>query len=132
MILKSLRTSITVNVAFLLLLSMLLINIVMFIVVQKILVKAEITKGRATLQMLEELAYARMAANGKQAGDSLWIETLQPVIKRADVFCLVIVGADRRYLEYGEQCPQKKELLRLAERVAAKGGGADFNPLLNP
>ena len=56
MILKSLRTSITINIAFLLLLGMLLINFVMLIVTQEVLINAEIGKGRSLLAMLAKMA----------------------------------------------------------------------------
>ena len=122
MIIKSLRTSITVNMAFLLLLSMLLINIVMLIVAQEILVNAEISKSRNSLRLVEEVVRTRMASPGHPTGEPLGAETLRPVIKKAGVACFVIVGADRRPLDYGEQCRQKNELVRLAEIVAEKGG----------
>ena len=101
---------------------MLLINIVMFIVVQEILVDAEISKGENALRLLEEVARARWEDAGNQALEPPWIESLRPVIKSAGFSCFVIIRADRQPVEGGEQCRQKNELVRLAETVAEKGG----------
>ena len=63
MILKSLRTSITINIAFLLLLGMLLINFVMLIVTQEVLINAEIGKGRSLLAMMAKMTGNHGAVN---------------------------------------------------------------------
>ena len=121
MLLKSLRTSLTINVAFLLLLSMLLINIVMLTVVQDILVNAEKIKGQNTLRLLEEAARIRLSAASSAEAPSSWTDTLRPAIRSAGIFCFVITGANGRPFAGGEECRQRAKLVRLAETAAANG-----------
>ena len=124
MLLKSLRTSIGVNLALLLLVGMLLIDMVMLIVAQEILIKSEISKGRNALLLFEGLYRAADDADQGRIIDSDWRNSISNVLDASGVTCLVIIDSQQRYIEASEHCRRQKELVRLAELAAQKGVGS--------
>ena len=121
MILKSLRTSITINIAFLLLLGMLLINFVMLIVTQEVLIDAEIGKGRNLLAMMTKLIrYQRTANESKPTGPES-VRSLEFTLKNAGIASFVIHGPDGRYIGEGPAYTPTEEMLQSAELAATQG-----------
>ncbi|MBL0713762.1 MAG: hypothetical protein JJV98_08680 [Desulfosarcina sp.] len=118
MLLKSLRTSIAVNIAFLLLLGMLLIDFVMLIVVQEVVITSEISKGRNALLMIETVFQAQGGEVKNQTVESLWIEKIQHILKTSGVTCFVVVGPRGRHIYDSQNCRQREELADLAEMAA--------------
>ena len=124
MLLKSLRTSIGVNLALLLLLGMLLIDMVMLIVAQEVLIKSEISKGRNALLLVEDLYRANARGNQGQSIGSTGRHSMTNLLEASGVSCLVIIDPHRRYVEAREHCQRQEELVRLAELAAQKGIGS--------
>ena len=100
MLFKSLRTSIALNLIVLLLLSMLLIDVVFMMVMQKMAVDARIEKGRILMAALESSLQSVPADDGRR-----WRMTnltyLRKVIDAGDSSCTVIVGVDGRSIYRG-------------------------------
>jgi signal transduction histidine kinase len=119
MVLKSLRTSIAVNLAFLLLLGMLLINFVMLIVTREVLINSQIKKGRQALRLIDEMLYVPDDAVEAQRNDRGWIKRLKPALNSAGVACFVFIGPEGRHLDDDPNCDRNLELLKLAELAAA-------------
>ncbi len=124
MILKSLRTSISVNLAFLLLLGMLLINFVMLIVSQEVLINAEISKGRHLLQFMAKMVGYHHDVGESQPPDQLWGEYLAPTLREAGVSCFVLIGPKGRSRGAEAECASGEELLQLADLAASDGVGS--------
>lgn len=126
MILKSLRTSIAINLALLLLVAMLLINFVMLFVVHRILVNVEVSKGRSTLYLLKAVLQAREEIEPIRSFDRQqpWVEQVRKTMAHAGVACFVISGVDTPYITSAERCGANTQLQRLAQDAAngAEGG----------
>ena len=120
MILKSLRTSITINIAFLLLLGMLLINFVMLIVTQEVLINAEIGKGRSLLAMLAKMAGKHQAVNESPLTDPEWTRSLDSTMRKAGIASFVIITPDARYIGEGPAYTPIEEMLQSAQLAAAQ------------
>ena len=121
MILKSLRTSITINIAVLLLLGMLLINFVMLIVSQEVLINAEIGKGRSLLTMMARMTGYHRAVNESPPGDSDWPRSLDTTLKDAGIASFVIITPDARYMGEGPAYTPTEEMLQSAQLAADQG-----------
>ncbi len=121
MILKSLRTSITINVAFLLLLGMLLINFVVLIVTQEVMINTEIGQGRNLLVMVAKMIRYHHEENDSPLADLDGMRTLESTLKGAGIASFVIIRPDGRYIGKGPSYAPTGEMLRLAELAAAQG-----------
>ncbi len=121
MIFKSLRTSMTINIAFLLLLGMLLINFVMLIVIQEVLIDVEIGKGRNLFVMMAKMIRYHRAANASALTEPDRARLLENTLKSAGIASFVIIGPDGRYVGEGPPYTPTEEMLQSAELAAAQG-----------
>ena len=121
MILKSLRTGITVNLAFLLLLGMLLINIVMLIVSQEVLINSEIAKGRNLLLLMAKMVRYQHDGNAITLEDKAWIRSFDTTLRDAGIAAFNLVGSDDAYIGEGPQYTPRSEMRQLAELAATSG-----------
>ncbi len=121
MILKSLRTSITVNLAFLLLLGMLLINFVMLIVSQEVLVNSEIAKGRNLLSLMAKMVRYQLDGRTIARQDPAWIRSIESTLRDAGIAAFSLVGTGDRYSGEGPPYTPRSEMLQLAEIAATSG-----------
>ena len=124
MFLKSLRTGIAVNLAVLLLLSMLLINFVMLIVTHEVLISTEVEKGRRSLFFIKQMFRSPADAIKSQAPDHAWIKSIQSALKNTGVSCSAFIGPDGQSIGDGGRCNKKNELVELAEMAAVNGVGS--------
>ena len=124
MLLKSLRTSIGVNLALLLLLGMLLIDMVMLIVSQEILIKSEISRGRNALFLIENIFHSARGEDPNQAIDPAWVTKIDNILETSGVACFAFIGRQQRHIDTRAACGPQEELVRLAERAAQQGIGA--------
>ncbi|MGD8242416.1 MAG: ATP-binding protein [Desulfobacterales bacterium] len=124
MLLKSLRTSIGVNLALLLLLGMLLIDLVMLIVSQEVLIKSEISKGRNALLLVENIFHSASDERHMPAIDPTWVNTIDNVLETSGIACFVFISPQQRHIESMDACAHQAELIRLAEMAAQRGIGS--------
>ncbi len=100
MLFKSLRTSIALNLVVLLLLSMLLIDVVIIMVMQRMAVDARLEKGRILMAVLEGSLRPDATDDGRQ-----WRMAnpnhLHRVMDAAGSICTVIVGVDGQSIYRG-------------------------------
>jgi len=121
MLLKSLRTNIVLNLAVLLLISMLLINLVMLIVTQKMLVGAHVEKGRILLAALARNLQSFPSGSGVE-----WrithTEQIRPLIDAVDGLCAVAVTVDgRKFYRDGLGCLPQATMAEMAHKAAMQG-----------
>lgn len=121
MLLKSLRTSIALNLAVLLLISMLLINLVILIVTQKMLVGAHVEKGRILMTALAGNLQSIPSGDGEE-WRIIHTEQLRPLIDTADGLCALAVTIDgRKIYRDGLGCLPQANMAEMAHAAAIQG-----------
>jgi two-component system, NtrC family, sensor kinase len=121
MLLKSLRTSIALNLAVLLLMSMLLIDLIMLIVTQQMLVATRVEKGRILITALSTNLKATPSDTGGE-----WRMTnpanIRRLLESAGGLCVLVVTVDgQRIFHTGIGCLQNDLMGKMAHQSAVEG-----------
>jgi len=118
MLLKSLRTNIALNLVVLLLIAMLLIDLVMLMVTQKMFIASRMEKGRIVINTL-----ASHLTEGPAHNNGAWRipdpKRIDQVMDVADGLCLMAVSVDGRTIHRGGVgCLQNAALDAMAHQAA--------------
>ena len=121
MVLKSLRTNIALNLAILLLISILLIDLIMLIMTQKMLIGSRLEKGRVLMSTLA----INLEAIPTSVGED-WRMTnfgqISHTMKSAGGLCMLVVSIDgRRIFREGIGCASQGAMAVMAHRAAREG-----------
>ncbi len=121
MLLKSLRTNIALNLAILLLLSMLMIDLIMLIVTQKMFIGARLEKSRVVMAALS----TNLEVTPANAGEILRInnyDQIRQLLDSAGGLCALVVSVDgSRVYREGIGCIGQTSMDALAHRAALEG-----------
>jgi len=121
MLLKSLRTNIALNLAVLLLISMLLIDLIMLIVTQEMLVTARVEKGRVLIAALS----TKLKATPSVVSGALRINNhgnINRIMDSAGGLCALVVTVDgQRIYQTGIGCLQQASMETMAHQAATEG-----------
>ena len=121
MLLKSLRTNIALNLVLLLLTAMLLIDLVMLMVTQKMFIMTRVEKGHVVLAALESHLKMRASDTVRE-----WrvpdVQQVSRMVNAAGVLCVLVVSMDGRTLYRGGLgCLQYPAMSDLAHKAAITG-----------
>jgi len=121
MLLKSLRTNIALNLAVLLLISMLLIDLIMLIVTQEMLVASRVEKGRLLITALS----ANLKATPSDVADKWRMtnsENINRLMDSAGGLCSLAVTVDGQMIyQTGIGCLHQTTMDKLAHQAATEG-----------
>lgn len=121
MLLKSLRTNIALNLAVLLLISMLLIDLIMLIVTQEMLVASRVEKGRILITALSTI----LKATPSDVSEDLRINNhgnINRIMDSAGGLCALVVTVDgQRIYQAGIGCLQQSSMETMAHQAATAG-----------
>jgi signal transduction histidine kinase len=118
MLQKSLRTNIALNLAILLLISMLLIDLIMLIISQKMFIGARLEKGRVLMATLAA-NLEPIPANTGEGWRMTNIEPISSTIASAKGLCALVVSIDgRRIYRGGVGCTSQASMVAMAHQAA--------------
>jgi len=118
MLFKSLRTSIALNLVVLLLLSILLIDVIVLILMQKMFVDARLEKGRILMTALAA-SLEPVPADGGTRWRMTELESLRRLMETGGGVCAMVVSLDgQRIYRGGVGCLSAPSLAALATRAA--------------
>ena len=117
---RALKTKITFNLALLLLLGMLSIDLVTMVTAQRNLIRAEISKARAVSALVA--GYLNEPATWEDVSAAVALRSrVGPALEEAGVGCLILIGRDRRRLTFGPARCAPEEAVAAAEQASAGG-----------
>ncbi len=121
MIARGLKAKLAINLALLLLLGMLSIDLVTMVTAQRNLIRSEVSKGKAVSRLLADYFSEHTTWEGLPPLSDLRGQ-LRSFFDESGAGCLVLVGRDHRRVSFGvNRCAPEEEIATFTEQALSSG-----------